>query len=282
MQTEFIKWYIFLFVIAFILYSIVEAKVKEAKAYRKKNLLYCIVGGISIGIIPLIAYFGLKNYSLFYFVAIQTLLLIIGILHSYFLYKILPWSSINSFWWEFLFSITIAAVGTILMLLSFTYLNLTDHYYLMLSAITWFFIPYFFIQAVSRYISIPEINFKSWFYPLNQEIAPPTDPEMAEPVVISFEFQKRNNDSGKTIFRAKAPLSMQLGKLFYYFVNDYNERHPDTPIEIAFGENNPYGWIFHNKPPWYRKVKYMDHERTIKDNQIKENSVVVCQRVIES
>lgn len=282
MQTEFIKWYIFLFVLAFILYSIAEAKVKEAKAYRKKNLLYCIVGGATIGIITLIGFLGLKNYSLYYFIAIQTLLLTIGILHTNFLYKILPWASLSSFLWEFLFSISIASIGTLIMLLSFTTLKLTDHYYLMLSAITWFFIPYFFVQAVSKYISIPEMNFKRWFYPLNQEIAPPTDPEMAEPVVISFEFQKRNKDTEKTTFRAKAPLSMQLGKLFTYFINDYNERHPDTPIEITFEENNPYGWIFYNKPIWYRKLKYLDYERTIKDNQIKENSVVVCQRVIES
>ena len=282
MQTEFLKWYLILFVLAFILYSIIETKTKEAKTYRKKNLLYCIVSAMVFGVVTLIAYTGLEKNSLYYFIVLQSLLLIIGVLHSHFLYKILPWSSYSSFWRELLFSILIACIGTIFMLFALTFLKLTDHYFLMLSAITWYFIPFIFVQAVHKYMSIPDIDFKKWFYPINQQIDLPTDVEMASPVVITFEFQKRNNDAEQTIFRAKAPLSMQLGRLFYHFINDYNERHPNTPIEVILDENNVYGWIFYQKPQWYKKLNCLDPDETIVENQIKENSVIVCQRVNES
>ena len=282
MQTDLIKWYIILFVVALILYSIVEKKVKDARPYRKKNLLYGVIGGLCFGVVTLFGLTGLNNFTVYYFILIQVLLLIIGIIHTYLVYKILPWSSNSSFWWEFLFKIMIACIGTIFMLFAFTTLKLTDHTYIMLSAITWFFIPFFFVKAVNLYIKIPKMNMKKWYYPINQAIAPPTDAEMAAPVVITFEFQKRISDPEITVFRAKAPLTMKLGRLFYYFINDYNDRHPNTPIEIAQDENNSYGWIYYYKQRWYSKMKYLDPEETIENNQVRENSVIVCQRVNES
>ncbi|MCK4748769.1 MAG: hypothetical protein KAT15_17065, partial [Bacteroidales bacterium] len=176
MPTELIKWYIILFVVSLVIYSVIEKKVKEAKTYRKRNLLYAVLGGLCFGIITLTAYLGLREASLYYFILIQVLLLITGILHSQLIYRILPWTSPGSFWWVFLFSLMIACIGTILMLLSFTTLKLTDHYFLMLSAIVWFFIPYYFNQAVSQYLLIPVMKMKEWFYPLDQRIEPPTDP----------------------------------------------------------------------------------------------------------
>jgi hypothetical protein len=282
MQTELIKWYLILLVITIILYSLVERKVKGAKTYRKRNLLYCILGGMCFGVATLSGLTGLVNFSLYYFIVIQVLLLVVGIFHSHFLFRILPWSSRESFWWELLISIMVACIGAIFMLFIFASLKLTGLYFVMISAIAWFFVPFFFVQAVNRYMAIPKMTMKKWLYPINQEIAPPTDKEMAAPVVITFEFQKRDSDPEKTVFRAKAPLSMQFGRLFYYFINDYNDRHPDTPIEIVLDGNKPYGWVYHFKQRWYHKTRYLDPEATIEENQVRENSVIVCQRVNKS
>ncbi len=282
MQTELIKWYIILFVCAFMLYSVIEKKVKEVKPFRKKNLIYCIILGLGIGVATLFAYTGLKNFSLYFFIFLQVWLLSLGIIHSHFINKILPWFPGSSFWWQLLFNLMIACVGSILMLFALTALHLSDQYCIMMSSITWFFIPFFFIKSLYRFMSIPKRNLKNWLYPLNETIPPPTDPEMANPVIISFEFQKRNSDPEKTVFRAKAPLAMQMGRLFYYFINDYNERHPGTPIEIASEENKPYGWVYHFKRKWSLKTKYLDPDATISENQVRENSVIVCRRVNES
>jgi len=279
MKTEFITVYILLLVISIVIYTIIETKVKDAKTSKKKNLLYCLGFGLSFGIITLIYFLGLKNLSLYYFILIQILVLAIGIVHARLLFKILPWTSPKSFGWELLYSSMIACIGAIFMLFTLSTLRLSEHEYLMMSSISWFFVPILFIMAINQYSSSPKADLKKWVYPLHQPIAPPSQNEMNSPVVISFEFQKGEKDSGNTIFRAKAPRPMPLGKLFYYFINDYNERHPETPIDVAADENKPYGWLFYYKPQWYRKTIPLDYEASIRDNQIKENSVIICMRV---
>ena len=71
MQTDLIKWYIILFVVALILYSIVEKKVKEAKPFRKNNLLYGVIGGLCFGVVTLFGLTGLNNFTVYYFILIH-------------------------------------------------------------------------------------------------------------------------------------------------------------------------------------------------------------------
>jgi hypothetical protein len=281
MKTEFIKWYIIIFVCALILYTVFEKRVKDTKPHRTRNLIYCIAGGVTFGLLTLVAFFGLRNYSVYYFIVIQVLMLMTGIVHINIIRRILPWSESVSFWGGLLFSIVIACVGAIFMLVAFSSLNLTSHYFLMLSALLWFFIPLLFIQTIARYLDIPKIAYKKWYYPVNQQIPPPRDRDLASPVVITFEFRKKQTDTNNTVFRAKAPLQMSLGKLFFYFINDYNDRHPDTPVEII-EEDKAFGWLFYHKPGWFTRIKYLDADQSIKKNRIKENSIIVCKRVIES
>jgi len=72
---------------------------------------------------------------------------------------------------------------------------------------------------------------------------------------------------------------MELGELFYYFINDYNERHPLEHIQYVNGPGDPHGWMFYKKPKWYNILtRYMDADRTIFLNGIRENDVIVCIR----
>ena len=150
----------------------------------------------------------------------------------------------------------------------------------MVTSIVWFLVPFFFIKALAWYSMIPERQFKTWIYPVDNPIPDPTDSELAMPMVISFEFQKKVNDTDYTIFRAKAPKDIQFGKLFYFFINDYNSRHPEGVIEVS-SKTNPYPWVFHFKPKWLMKTRYLDPDETVFHNQIKENSVIVCNRIFE-
>jgi hypothetical protein len=128
---------------------------------------------------------------------------------------------------------------------------------------------------------IPERVFKTWTYPTSQSIPDPTDAELASPMVVSFEFQKKVNDADYTIFRAKAPKDIQFGKLFYFFINDYNSRHPEGIIQVS-SKTDPYPWVFHFKPKLFVKTRYLDPDETVFHNQIKENSIIVCQRKFEN
>jgi hypothetical protein len=273
---------IIFFAIAVFLLTITMSRVKEAKKYKKITLLYLILAGLGFGIAGLAGFFGLRDNLLTFFVVIQSLILILGISHSILLHSLLPWASKNKFAWEFLFSIAIAFFGAFIFLLVYNFL-LKVHVlqFVMLTGFIWFLVPFFFIKAFNQYCMIPERLFRKWYYPVGKEPSDPLDSELVSLLVISFVFHKKLNDPEITTFRAKAPSHMVFGRLFYYFLNDYNERHKEGPIEFLDSEQHPYGWVFHHKTNWFGRKRYIDPDQIIIDNRIKENSVIICKRIKE-
>jgi hypothetical protein len=270
-------------IITIALLSITFSKVKEAKKFRKQTILYLIVTAFCFGIAGLTGLFLIEESIYYFFLLLQVLLLIIGVLHATFLYKLLPWTTKTRFWWEFLFSVAILCLGAIFFLLVYKFvLRVHVLQFKVLTAAAWFFIPFFFVQAYTRYQMIPSRIFRKWHYPVGKEINDPLDSELVSLLVISFVFHKNQNDPEITTFRAKAPSKMEFGRLFYYFVNDYNDRHREGPIEFLDTDSHPHGWVFHHKPSWFQRKRYIDPDQIITDNQIRENSVIICQRIKES
>ena len=149
----------------------------------------------------------------------------------------------------------------------------------MAGSILFFVIPLFINYTFTKAIAVPPKIFKEWYYPVDQEIEDPDDSKLKNLLVISFQFQKQNNDPHITNFRAKAPTDMEFGQLFYYFINDYNERHPNSKVQFVNGSGEPNGWIFYKKPKWYSiMTDYIDADKTIYNNRIRENDVIVCAR----
>jgi hypothetical protein len=274
---------IILLIIVDALLSLTLSRVKEAKKYKKATIIYMIITALCFGIAGLTGLLGIIENLNSFFIITQVLILILGILHGYLLYRLVPWTSKNKFTWEFLFSIAAASLGAVFFLLVYKFiLQVHALQYVMLAAITWFFVPFFFIQAFTRYRMIPARIFRKWYYPVGKEINDPLDSELVSLLVVSFVFHKKMNDPEITTFRAKAPSHMVFGRLFYYFVNDYNERHREGPIEFLDLEDHPHGWVFHHKPNWLGRKRYIDPDKIITDNYIKENSVIICHRIKES
>jgi hypothetical protein len=97
-------------------------------------------------------------------------------------------------------------------------------------------------------------------------------------LVIGFEIAKKITDVKRTFFRAKAPENIYFGDLYYFFINDYNELQSETPIEFCT-DKEPCEWVFRLKRKWYQGERVLDPGRTVKDNGIKENSVIICERI---
>lgn len=271
---------IFIIVVIFLL-SLILSRVKEAKKYKKTTIIYLILTALCFGIAGFIGFLGAIKNLVAFFIVLQVLFLIIGILHSFLLYKLVPWSSKNKFIWEFLFSFSIALLGAIIFLLVYNFiLHFHALQYVLLAAITWFFVPFFFVQSFYRFLAIPGRIFRKWYYPLGKEINDPLDSELVSLLVVSFEFHKKMNDPEITTFRAKAPAHMVFGRLFYYFLNDYNERHQEGPIAFLDADDRPYGWVFF-KSNWLGRKRYIDPDHIITDNRIREDSVIICQRIKE-
>jgi len=130
---------------------------------------------------------------------------------------------------------------------------------------------------------VPQKEYKLWYYPVNQNIDDPSDEELENPIVISFIFKKNEHSNESTTFRAKAPVGMQVGRLFYFFINDYNGRHPEGVISYMNEQNEPYGWIFKKVRNKFLGLKeVIDPESPVYTEEIRENDLLYCQRIYKN
>lgn len=257
-------------------------KNKEVKSSLFRSLLYTIVLGMVIGAGGLIgnhAWIQISFHMVYLLLGVWMILL--GVLHVLLLNKLLPWINEDSFKTEILFTLLNAAIGGVFMQLVFLFTNFTFYVGINLTTLLLFILPYIFYGVIRRYLNIPVKILRKWYYPVDKHVEDPSDREMEMPLVVGFEFKKKNSDKNMTAFRAKAPKEMAFGKLFYYFINDYNHRNPDEKIEFLDEKEKPIAWIFYFKPKMFSKIRYIDPEETNSFNLIKENSVIVCKRVIE-
>ena len=98
--------------------------------------------------------------------------------------------------------------------------------------------------------------------------------------VLTFKLKKNMDDFEYTLIKFKSPLDrLTFGDLFYLYVDEYNEKHRDYPIQYLNKLNQPHEWIFYIKPSkWWQSKKYIDPSLTIRENKIGENFVIVSER----
>lgn len=150
----------------------------------------------------------------------------------------------------------------------------------MLISTLWFFVPVVFLYTFEAAYNIPLPQYATWYYPIDNPIELPDEKVNEKLLVIAFEIAKNSRDNTKTNFRAKGPETIALGELYYHFLNDYNELHSETPIEYIDKAGNSEEWWFRLKTKWYQSNIILDPALSIKDNKIKENSIIICERII--
>jgi hypothetical protein len=249
--------------------------------YRKATIIYLLVCTL---IFAIIGFVGVPNIFLrptYTLIACQILFFLLGLWHVRLMHKYLKWSGDEkSFWYEAVFTVVVATFGFMGFIIIFTWMNRTGYEFHISFSILFFIIAFFVYNTFLRAINIPDKVYKKWHYPVHAEVDDPDESKLKNMLVISFEFQKKKTDKYFTNFRAKAPADMEFGELFYYFINDYNERHPNGKIEYVNEQAQPHGWVFYKKPKWYTvNTKYISTENTFFTNHIKENDVIVCARV---
>jgi hypothetical protein len=169
-------------------------------------------------------------------------------------------------------------IGVICLLIIHKITNAAYLYFPMLICVIGLLVPISFYETYRRALAIPVISYPSWIFPLTEDIPIITDSDLRDPIVIGFRIQKQRNKPIYTYFRAKAPIKMDLGNLFYHFVNDYNERHPDTGIEYLAPDGNTSKWVFYRKF-WFFNIRILDPDKAIFMNRIKENYIIYCKRI---
>jgi len=263
--ASFLKIGIVLLALSAILMRFVAGLKKVFVKNKKKFFLYVIVAVVLFGLTALISDKKVLNdLPLNNYIGFQVVFVLLGILHMIAIRKFFPDlnEKTTSFLNEFLYTLVTVLLG----LISFLYItgvNKPDYVYIFLTATTAFFIPFMVTKLYEYAISVP---------------VPITDAELSNPLVISFEFDKDGDAQEISNFRLKAPEKMEFGKLFYFFINDYNERNLESQIKFVDQDNTPYEWIFYKKGSFFKPERYLNFTHTIEANAIKENDVIICQR----
>ncbi|WP_028291053.1 TssN family type VI secretion system protein [Olleya sp. ITB9] len=272
---------ILLFIVGSIIMMLFTKIRKTFSKQKKQSILYAIFILITFGLVGFISSSKILNdTAVNSFIGMQIVFLILGLLHLYILRKFFPALSEDKsdYFSEFLFTIAITLIGL------FAFLNVVTNFreginYTFLAASIPFIFPFMVYKLYEFSLLIPVPEYKNWFYPLEVDVKEPTKKELQNPLVISFEFKKNENLPDITNFRVKAPENMEFGKLFYFFINDYNERHPESQIDyLDQNTKEPNGWIFYKKPTWISSLRHINFSKTVLNNDIKEDYVIVCQR----
>jgi len=235
-------------------------------------------------IIVSLVFFGLINcIGLISSISVQTRFLLIllaylltGIIHIFTVKAIFRDLKPQA---DLLFTILLTFLGCIaVLILNYFVFNKTSQA-LFTMGLVMFPLPFFFFYTLELFLSIPDRIFKKWYYPLDHSMPNLDLLDLTRVLIIQFEFLKSTGETSLTNFKAKAPSNMPFGELFYIFISDYNESHPQNIIEISNSNQQPYPWIFYIKTSWWKRNKFIDPDLTFQENGIVNNDIISCQRV---
>ncbi len=144
-----------------------------------------------------------------------------------------------------------------------------------------FGLPLLFGRAYEALVAIPNEIRKVWHYPRNApEIQ--LDVDYYRLMILAVELRKQPGAAEPTIqVKARTTQDLPFGVWFQKFIDDYNYKFPQSPIQTD-DASEPYGWLFYAvRPSFFRMRRYIDADLSIALNRLDENCVIVAKRVEE-
>ena len=245
------------------------------KKYGKRPFLYAFILAILIGLTGLLQRVDPGSADTYYYFA-QALVLVLGIFHILLFYRFVPQINTGDFWIGLGITILIMFAGALAAAITYHYLILDFRF---LTYVLPFIVPYICWQVFIVFFQIPPAGYKTWYYPVNEEMPDLDMIDLSQIEVVQFVFSKNPQDATQTNFTAKAPLNMTLGQLFFIFINDYNDKNEQHPIQYLKSPNEPYGWLFYRRKKWFNRKHFLDSDLSFLNNGIQPNEFIYAARV---
>jgi hypothetical protein len=253
------------------------SQVEGASKKKWELLVYMLVASILVGLISKLGFVEFTRMPLWFFIVAQVWLLLVGVLHIWLFEKFFKLEQGNM--GKILFTMAILFFGYGLVTMSFKVYYHSPFPRLYFLPAFFFLAPTFVLIAFNYFVKIPVKVHKLWDFPTPGSIPDPKDSEMADLIILNFEIRRLHEDLTRTVFKAKAPKTMALGRLFYFFIGDYNSRNPNNPILINESDNKLYKWSFYRNAGIFTGKVHLDADKTIAENRIKENASIICERL---
>lgn len=250
-----------------------------AKFSNKKAILYYLAFGILLSSGGLIGMSPIASRSMLYFILLQLVYAGLGFLAAWVFRKYAPEEAGRNRNEVLFFVMANALLG----MLGFT---LVFHYFDPSGIAGWFsfcvvpfVLPAFLSVCFALYQSIPQDIHKVWYFPLEADEVDYDHIDTSVIYMLELEYSKSINDPRLTNTKLRAPVSMKFGDWFRSFIESYNYKHEDDPIQYSYDGEDPHGWIFYVKPGLFGSARFIDPDQTIADNKISEKNVIQAKRV---
>lgn len=272
-------------------------------------LIYPLLGLLMVGLGFFIAKKNalLNNKKLIFYMLVALIVLILPALMGYLDYSFMPWGFIilslvylllgyfNKSWAKRIFSddykygkeagltIFLLLVGMLFFALVFNLCNELQYGLWAGSTMLPFAFVSVFSQTCRLFVGIPAPIYKVWNYiPENcyDDLPEEGDIDYGRLQVFRIEVYKQDEDQRPVNINIKVPEDIPFGRWFGRMVADYNAQSPLQPIDDYAGQTNG-GWVFHTRPAFLKPRRYIDCDKTIRENKIRSNEVIQARRVKE-
>jgi len=265
-------------IICLAVFFIINGSKEDVK--NKKVLLFNLLFAVIMTAFGCIGYMDMIEESIWWFMLLQVAFLLLGVLFYYLLER--------NFFGEFKHLVTsqvlLLLANTAFGFLGFSLLFSFFHgdelalYYGMSALI--FLIPFGFMLTFNLLASIPPEIHKVWYYPVDMDEPDFDKFDLNNIYLLELEFSKSPNDDTQKNYKARAPVDMIFGEWYRSFINNYNYKFEQEPIQFLDSNREPHGWMFFTKPQSFLQAKrFIDPDLTIKSNKLTEKTVIVAKRV---
>ncbi len=242
------------------------------------NILFSIGGGVVSFLTTMLS----TNYIITYIILSVTALLL-GVLLVYIthrkFFKAHAHNRLQQSVSEVMYTISILNL-MLIGLMAGLYYFVSDKFlfFPMLCSLLFFLVPLLLYQAYLNLLAIPDPIYEYWEYPIVDAPELDDDDDNAAVLVLGFKLKKKETEA-ESLFRTKAPVSMILGDLLYHFVNEYNEAQSETPIVYANENAQTDKWYFRTARKGWRAGRVLHPNLSIQENKLKEDDIIICDRI---
>lgn len=247
---------------------------------NKRLIVTMLLTGIVLGIPGILGFLDLQ-FMPWGYICCQIYYLIIGIVFVWLAGTYYEKELIDRKAFFFICSLICCLLGMFLFKLGFDWLNDLEYGLWASTSVLVFLLPMMFWWAYIAYLNIPLEIYKVWQYPLYPDDINMEHLDFDRLLVLEVNMYKNTDDNEPLKVKAKAPRNMNFGQWFQKFIDDYNLKFPQSPIEYQLETGESFKWIFYIKPTFFAQRNFIDPDLDIEQNKITEKYAIFAKRVSE-
>ncbi len=200
--------------------------------------------------------------------------LLVGLLHILISPKWLSHLWEQSFMFGTIYTVVLAILVSMSTLILFS-LGINPEQLKVIAAVaaTAFLLPYAFYATIYYFRSIGAKQYQPWFIP--PDVEPDTRMSLLlNSIHFKIKINIKDSDAAPTKFIITLSPKLKLSVVFLRFLYD---RH--DIIEMTDSNGYPYGWLFSIKKRFGKKM--LDPDLTLLENGVKEDDIILVERVVE-